>query len=72
MWHQKWQKNGWRTVNGEPVKNQDLIKEALRLIAVLEGRSPNGNVGKVRLISIAGQQNKMAKRLAREACESLA
>lgn len=23
----KWKKNGWRTTNGEPVKNQDLIKK---------------------------------------------
>lgn len=29
-WMYKWSENGWRKENGQPVKNQDLIKELLR------------------------------------------
>ncbi|NMB40708.1 MAG: ribonuclease HI [Firmicutes bacterium] len=30
-WLDKWQKNGWKTVNKDPVENQDLWKELLQL-----------------------------------------
>ena len=30
-WLDKWQRNGWKTVNNEPVENQDLWKELLKL-----------------------------------------
>lgn len=30
-WLDRWQKNGWKTVNKEPVENQDLWNELLRL-----------------------------------------
>jgi len=30
-WLQKWQKNGWKTINKEPVGNQDLWKKLLEL-----------------------------------------
>jgi ribonuclease HI len=30
-WLEKWQKNGWKTSNKEPVLNQDLWKELLAL-----------------------------------------
>ena len=30
-WLDKWQNNGWKTVNKEPVENQDFWKELLKL-----------------------------------------
>ncbi|WP_034386817.1 ribonuclease HI [Deinococcus sp. YIM 77859] len=30
-WLLKWQRNGWRTASGEPVKNQDLWEELITL-----------------------------------------
>ncbi len=30
-WLKKWQKNGWKTINKEPVGNQDLWKKLLEL-----------------------------------------
>lgn len=30
-WINKWQKNGWRTSNKQPVKNQDLWEELIKL-----------------------------------------
>lgn len=30
-WLKKWQQNGWKTVTREPVENQDLWKELLKL-----------------------------------------
>ncbi|GLV47750.1 ribonuclease H [Thermus sp. LT1-2-5] len=32
-WLEKWQKNGWRTAEGTPVKNQDLWKALLAAMA---------------------------------------
>lgn len=34
-WCARWQSNGWRTLAGEPVKNEDLWR---KLIALIEGR----------------------------------
>lgn len=31
FWSQKWVKNGWKTALGDPVKNQEIIKEILGL-----------------------------------------
>lgn len=30
-WLEKWQRNGWKNVRKEPVENQDLWKELLKL-----------------------------------------
>lgn len=60
-WMEKWQKNGWLTVKGRPVDNQDLWKELLELTA---GR-------KVRWIKVKGhgtdRLNQRCDQLAREA-----
>ena len=34
-WHHRWLGNGWRTVNGEPVVNRDLIEQILTTIKLL-------------------------------------
>ncbi|MGP1577461.1 MAG: ribonuclease HI [Treponema sp.] len=34
VWIKNWKKNGWRTSNKQPVKNQDLWKQLDRLAAV--------------------------------------
>ena len=40
-WVHSWQRNGWRTANKQPVKNQDLWR---RLLTALERHSPVGGV----------------------------
>ncbi len=46
-WLKKWQLNGWKTVNREPVENQDLWKELLDLCRKHE----------VRWVKVAGHSN---------------
>jgi ribonuclease HI len=41
QWVQSWQRNGWRTANKKPVKNQDLWR---RLLAAVERHQPGGGV----------------------------
>ena len=31
-WHEKWERNGWRTSNKKPVKNDDLWRELIALV----------------------------------------
>lgn len=35
-WYKNWQRKGWVTASGEPVKNQDLWKKILPLLTLLE------------------------------------
>jgi ribonuclease HI len=35
-WIARWQRNGWKTTKGEPVKNQDLWKALHRLVQTYE------------------------------------
>ncbi|SPO26059.1 related to Ribonuclease H [Ustilago trichophora] len=44
-WLPEWKQNGWRTARGEPVKNQDLIKQ---LDNQLNGHSPRPKLEYVR------------------------
>ncbi|OBT64796.1 hypothetical protein VE03_06495 [Pseudogymnoascus sp. 23342-1-I1] len=53
----KWLKNGWITAAGHPVKNQDLIKEAVRFLNELK------ELGKVRIRWIPRGENQEADQL---------
>ena len=35
-WVEKWQRNGWRTANKEPVKNKEIWKELIDLMKIHE------------------------------------
>ena len=43
-WSNNWQKNNWRTSNGAPVANQDLIKENLSLMNKINSRNGQNSV----------------------------
>lgn len=64
-WTARWLKNGWRTANRQPVKNEDLWRELLRLLAPHEViwqwvRGHNGH-----------PENELCDRLAVEAIRTL-
>ncbi|KFY77025.1 hypothetical protein V499_03490 [Pseudogymnoascus sp. VKM F-103] len=56
----KWLENGWTTAAGRPVKNQDLIKDAVRYHDELK------RLGKVRIRWIPREQNQDADQLCNE------
>lgn len=39
-WHTTWERNGWVTAKGEPVKHAEIIKESLALIHPLHPSEP--------------------------------
>ena len=64
-WHIGWQRNGWKNSKGQPVENQDLWKELLRLM----------NVHQVEYVKVKGHSdnewNNRCDELARAAIKSL-
>lgn len=56
----KWAKNGWRTIEGNPIKNCDLWQEAYRLKLMLKD--------KVRMKWIRGHQGSLPNRIADRIC----
>ncbi|UMM19454.1 hypothetical protein L5515_015047 [Caenorhabditis briggsae] len=68
-WKSNWEQNGWRTSRGEPVKNQELIRDIDRNINNLRDSGK-----KVTLKHISGHSNDYhnteADRLARQAAAS--
>jgi ribonuclease HI len=63
-WIVGWKANGWRSVNGGPVANRDLMEKAWELEQqILKSR------GQVRYIWISRTKNKLADKLAKKALE---
>lgn len=64
-WLDKWERNGWKTVKGTPVENQDLWRELLRL----------NRLHLVDWIKVKGhadnEENNRCDKLAREAIKNL-
>ncbi len=64
-WHIGWQRNGWKNSKGQPVENQDLWKELLRLM----------NMHQVEYVKVKGHSdnewNNRCDELARLAIKSL-
>lgn len=59
-WYSKWQQNGWKNVKGEPVVNQDLMKEAIRLENIISRH------GEVKWIWVPRGQNEVADKAVNE------
>lgn len=53
-WVYKWRRNGWKNAAGNPVANQDLIKEALKLEEVLR------RLGTIKYTWVARSENEDA------------
>lgn len=64
-WLDKWQRNGWRNSKKEPVANQDLWQELLRLT----------NLNRVKIVKVKGHDgelyNERCDELARQAIKEL-
>ena len=64
-WLEKWQRNGWKNAKNDPVANQDLWQELLRL----------SKKNKVKIIKIAGHSgdfwNERGDALARQAIKEI-
>ncbi|ADI01436.1 MAG TPA: ribonuclease HI [Syntrophothermus lipocalidus] len=64
-WLEKWQRNGWKNAKNDPVANQDLWQELLRL----------SKKNKVKIIKIAGHSgdfwNERCDALARQAIKEI-
>lgn len=69
QWIHTWQRNGWRTANKQPVKNQDLWQRLLRALARHE---PAGGVEWIWLKGHAGEEgNERVDQLANTAARSV-
>eukprot|EP01069_Polyplicarium_translucidae_P007377 Polyplicarium_translucidae@DN3100_c0_g1_i1.p1 len=67
QWHRSWQSNGWKTASGQPVKNQDIIRNVQALIDE-RGGIEGGRVSFVKVKGHGGVYgNEMADKLATEA-----
>lgn len=66
-WSSNWEKNGWRTSNGAPVQNKDLIQACRKHIAEIQSYG-----GKVEFAKVKGHSgnhgNDMADKLAVDGC----
>ncbi|KAJ7871365.1 ribonuclease H-like domain-containing protein [Mycena leptocephala] len=65
-WIEAWLQNGWRTVEGQPVLNADLIEEAHDLKLKIEG---SFNSGRVIFKWIPRAENTIADKYANDACD---
>ncbi|KAJ7039902.1 ribonuclease H1 [Mycena alexandri] len=66
QWIFDWKRNEWRTANEESVRNADLIEEADRLRAKIEGEFGGGRVN---FKWIPRAENTKADRLANDGCD---
>ncbi len=68
-WWEKWESNGWKTANKQPVKNQDLWDELIDLVY------PDSDGDRVKFFWVKGHSgdpgNEEADRLAMEAAQNL-
>jgi ribonuclease HI len=61
----KWDRKGWRNSRGDPVANQDLIREASRLGDELK------ELGRVRYVWVPRTQNELADKHCNEELDTM-
>lgn len=75
LWSKTWVRNGWRSAQGQPVANQDIIKRALDLYNKINEIYERNNLFHIQIIHVRGHQgnegNEKADGLANEGADMM-